>query len=100
MGRDGASFPRWWRLRLDHVPAWDRRRRFPGVSGLRERLDILGRSRLQARLPELLKVNNRCYKQDRHALAIRIVVTPRLVSINNARVIRLVSIDIWLINIE
>lgn len=56
VGRDGASFPRWCRLRLDQVTARNRCRRFPGVSRLRERFDILGRSWLQAWLPKLLKI--------------------------------------------
>lgn len=56
VGGDGASFPWRRRRRLDHVGARDRRRRFPGVGGLGERLDILRRSRLQSWLPELLKM--------------------------------------------
>lgn len=56
VGRDGASFPWWCRLRLDQVTARDCCRRFPSVSRLRERFDILGRSWLQAWLPKLLKI--------------------------------------------
>lgn len=55
MGRDGTSFPRWGWLSLNHITARHRRRWFSGVRRLGERLDILGRSRLQTRLPELLK---------------------------------------------
>lgn len=55
VGCDGTSFPgRGW-LSLDHVTAWNRCRWFSGVRRLRKRFDILGRSWLQTRLPELLK---------------------------------------------
>lgn len=57
MRGDGASFP--WRrwLGLDHVPARDRRRRFPSVRRLREGFDILRRPWLQPRLPKLLEAS-------------------------------------------
>ena len=51
---DGSALPGWRRLRLYHLAARHGRRRLARVRRLGERLDILGRARLQTRLPELL----------------------------------------------
>lgn len=84
MGCDGTSFPgRGW-LSLDHVTAWNRCRWFSGIRRLRKRFDILWRSWLQTRLPELLKTGHllfslcnaeQIYQASRHSSTTTVTVS-------------------------
>lgn len=84
MGCDGTSFPgRGW-LSLDHVTARNRCRWFSGIRRLRKRFDILWRSWLQTRLPELLKTGHllfslcnaeQIYQASRHSSTTMVTVS-------------------------